>query len=108
MRKCGIIFKRKDYYYEKNICIYNDEWFDSTCLSNPLNTLDHKLDDYYLEYNEVNYDVRLLATEEQLVLDPFMGSGTTGIVCKRLNRRFIGIEKENKYFKIAENRISGK
>ena len=43
--------------------------------------------------------------EEQLVLDPFMGSGTTGIVCERLNRRFIGIEKENKYYEIARNRI---
>lgn len=43
--------------------------------------------------------------ENYLVLDPFMGSGTTGIVCKRMNRRFIGIEKELKYFKIAKNRI---
>ena len=52
--------------------------------------------------------IKASTTEGQLVLDPFMGSGTTGIVCKRLNRRFIGIEKERKYFKIAENRISGK
>ncbi len=43
--------------------------------------------------------------ENYLVLDPFMGSGTTGIVCKRMNRRFIGIEKEFKYFKMAKNRI---
>ena len=40
----------------------------------------------------------------QVVLDPFMGSGTTGAVCKRLNRKFIGIEKEKKYFEIAKNR----
>ena len=52
--------------------------------------------------------IKASTTEGQLVLDPFMGSGTTGVVCKRLNRRFIGIEKERKYFKIAENRISGK
>lgn len=43
--------------------------------------------------------------ENYLVLDPFMGSGTTGIVCKRMNRGFIGIEKEFKYFKMAKNRI---
>ena len=54
---------------KKCIYIYNDEWFDSTCLSNPLITLDHKLDDYYPEYYEVNYDVRLLATEENEIED---------------------------------------
>lgn len=40
-----------------------------------------------------------------LVLDPFMGSGTTGVACIRLGRRFIGIEKEPKYFEIAKKRI---
>ncbi len=41
-----------------------------------------------------------------VVLDPFMGSGTTGIACIRKDRRFIGIEKEKKYFDIAVERIS--
>lgn len=40
------------------------------------------------------------------VLDPFMGSGTTGVACKNLNREFIGIEKDEKYFKIASGRIN--
>lgn len=40
-----------------------------------------------------------------LILDPFMGSGTTGVACKNLNRNFIGIELDDKYFKIAEERI---
>jgi len=39
------------------------------------------------------------------VLDPFMGSGTTGVACVNLGRRFIGIEKEPRYFKIAVKRI---
>jgi site-specific DNA-methyltransferase (adenine-specific) len=39
------------------------------------------------------------------VLDPFMGSGTTGVACARLGRRFIGIEIEPKYFDIACRRI---
>jgi DNA modification methylase len=34
-----------------------------------------------------------------------MGSGTTGIACKNLNRKFIGIEKDQNYFNIAKNRI---
>jgi len=39
------------------------------------------------------------------VLDPFMGSGTTGVMAKRLSRSFIGIEKNEEYFKIAKQRI---
>ena len=41
----------------------------------------------------------------QTVLDPFMGSGTTGVACAKLGRKFIGIELEPKYFDIACNRI---
>lgn len=40
-----------------------------------------------------------------VVLDPFMGSGTTGVACARLGRKFIGIEIEPKYFDIACRRI---
>ena len=40
-----------------------------------------------------------------ITLDPFMGSGTTGVACIRLGRRFIGIEREPKYFEIAKRRI---
>ena len=43
--------------------------------------------------------------EQDKVLDPFMGSGTTGVACKELNRNFIGIELDEKYFKIAKERI---
>lgn len=41
-----------------------------------------------------------------VVLDPFMGSGTTGVACVRTGRRFIGIEKEPKYYDIAVKRIT--
>ena len=43
---------------------------------------------------------------DDLVLDPFNGTGTTGAVAKRLGRRFIGIEREAKYAKAAEKRIA--
>ena len=42
-----------------------------------------------------------------VVLDPFMGSGTTGVACKILNRVFVGIEKDPEYFEIAKKRIEG-
>jgi len=41
----------------------------------------------------------------QTILDPFMGSGTTGVACMNLGRKFIGIEREPKYFDIACRRI---
>lgn len=41
------------------------------------------------------------------ILDPFMGSGTTGVACKNLNRNFIGIELDENYFNIAKERING-
>jgi len=51
-------------------------------------------------------DFLLCFPEATTILDPFMGSGTTGVACKNLNRNFIGIEKDPEYFKIAERRIN--
>ncbi len=45
------------------------------------------------------------ATTFKTILDPFMGSGTTGVACAKLGRKFIGIEIEPKYFDIACRRI---
>lgn len=44
--------------------------------------------------------------ENQVVLDPFMGSGSTGVACVNTNRNFIGIEMDDKYFEIAQSRIN--
>lgn len=53
-------------------------------------------------------DITLPITKEgNTVLDMFMGSGVTGIACKNLNRNFIGIELDKKYFEIAKKRIYG-
>lgn len=43
--------------------------------------------------------------EANLILDPFLGSGTTAVACKKLNRNFIGIEISPEYCKIAEDRL---
>ena len=43
--------------------------------------------------------------ENEIILDPFMGSGTTGVACVNTNRNFIGIELDENYFNIAKDRI---
>ena len=43
--------------------------------------------------------------ENDIILDCFMGTGTVGVACKKLNRKFVGIEIEEKYFDIAKQRI---
>lgn len=50
--------------------------------------------------------IELSSNEGETVLDPFMGSGSTGLACKNLNRDFIGIEIDKEYFNIAKERIS--
>jgi len=54
----------------------------------------------------MEYLVKLVSREGATVLDPFMGSGSTGVACVNLKRNFIGIEREADYIKIAEARIN--
>ena len=51
--------------------------------------------------------VKIHSNVDDVVLDPFMGSGTTGVACKNLNRKFIGIEQDATYYEIAKERIHG-
>lgn len=53
----------------------------------------------------MEYLIKTYTNEGDTVLDFTMGSGTTGVACKNLNRSFIGIEKDEKYFNIAEGRV---
>lgn len=53
----------------------------------------------------IKKQIKLYSKENDIILDPFMGSGTTGMACKELGRKFIGIEINEKYYKIAEQRI---
>ena len=47
------------------------------------------------------------STNAEIILDPFMGSGTTAVVAKNLGRKYVGIEVSPEYCKMAENRIEG-
>lgn len=55
----------------------------------------------------LEYLVKTYTQENETVLDNCMGSGSTGVACKNLNRNFIGIELNEEYFNIAKERIEG-
>ena len=54
---------------------------------------------------EVMKNVVGVLPKESIVIDPFMGSGTTGVACKELGYEFIGCEIDNEYFDIAKERL---
>jgi len=80
------------------------------------NRIPEKYKEYFVEIKNIHptvkplsllkYILKLLAPPgNPICLDPFMGSGTTGMACKELGINFIGIEKELEYFEIAQQRI---
>lgn len=56
----------------------------------------------------IEYLIKSFSNENDLVLDNCMGSGTSGVACKNLNRNFIGIELNKEYFDIAKQRIENR
>ena len=77
----------------------------------PHNKQRHGTDEYNVMHPTVKpiqlmeYLLDLTTSAGDVILDPFMGSGTTGIAAKNLGRKFIGIEIYPEYFKIAQQRI---
>jgi adenine specific DNA methylase Mod len=68
---------------------------------------DKRFHNWGQEANSARYYIDVFSHEGDLVVDYFLGGGTTAEVCKRLNRNFIGIERDPTTFKIAESRLSG-
>jgi site-specific DNA-methyltransferase (adenine-specific) len=50
--------------------------------------------------------IKLTTKEHQIVLDPFIGSGTTAVAAKKLNRKFVGFEIDSNYVKIGNERLN--
>ena len=57
--------------------------------------------------NLMTYLCRLVTPQGGIVLDPFMGSGSTCVGCKNTNRKYIGIELDTNYFNTAVERLKG-
>lgn len=98
--------KNKTFNYDEMFSINNEEMHDVWNL--PAVQMSEKKFGYHPTQKPECLLERIIKSSTKpsdIVLDPFMGSGTTPFVAKKLKRRFIGIEKENKYFLISKMRI---
>lgn len=85
---------KSNYTYTKNIL--------TTSVNSSTTTKIHKA---VMKQEVADWFIRNFTVDNDIVLDPFMGLGTTGISCKKYNRDFIGIEKNKQYYDIAMERI---
>ena len=96
----------KDKRYQAKEWLYRlpDNWYWTKASEHNSNNKLHPTQKYVPCIEDM---LKLSTNENDLVLDPFMGSGTTGVACVNTNRNFIGIELDDNYFEIATNRIEG-
>ena len=89
-----------------NYASYNDNYYPVNILEIP--NCSNKSKNVHPTQKPVDlfeYLIKTYTNENDLVLDNCIGSGTTAIACQNINRRFIGIEKDEKYYKVACERI---
>ena len=93
---------------EKGVRVYGNYETKRKYYVTPLNVKDKKLWKHpTIKPLHIIKNLIINSSQEgDTVLDCFMGSGTTGVACKELNRNFIGIEIDKKYFDIAQERIN--
>jgi len=101
-----LVFTDKQAKKFKGVCSYENSF---KFYQEPINLTDKK--DYghptIKPLRCVKNHLEKATNENDLVLDPFMGSGTTAVACKELGRNFIGFEINEKYHKIAVDRLNG-
>ena len=85
---------------------FNNEYYPTEllCFSNA--SQKNKVHPTQKPVDLLEYLIKTYTNDGETVLDFTMGSGSTGVACKNLNRNFIGIEKDETYFKIAQDRIA--
>lgn len=96
------------FFREKGVKIYGDYQSKFTYYTTSLNQKDKKIWKHptIKPLSIVNNLIINSSIENDLILDPFMGSGTTGVAAQQNNRSFIGIELDNNYYQIAKTRIN--
>jgi site-specific DNA-methyltransferase (adenine-specific)/modification methylase len=99
-------------FHYKSLKGYNDDkqmrsdWYIPICLGNERIRINGEKAHSTQKPEALLHRIVISTSDvNDIVLDPFMGSGTTGAVAKRLNRKYIGIEKDPFYKKVAEDRI---
>lgn len=75
-------------------------------ISTSVNSQMDKIHKAVMKQEVSDWFIEKFTNENDIVLDPFMGLGTTGISCKKMNRDFIGIELDKSYYEMAEKRIN--
>jgi site-specific DNA-methyltransferase (adenine-specific) len=110
----GLNFQNYAYTYENILFFTKGVWFpkrikqkkDIISISrvNNFNDIDHETVKPLNLFFDLIYDN---SSENDLVLDPFIGTGTTAISCMMANRKYIGFEKEKKYYDICVSRLNG-
>lgn len=93
-------------------CIFYGKRLYKGCLPTSINLKDNKRENYdhtcVKPVSWMKWALKMVADYKKpinLILDPFMGSGTTGVACHNLGHRFIGVEQDAEYFDIACKRI---
>ena len=106
MRKKGGVHKSSQCYGEyKSMYTESDTYFPKNYLQFSNANQTKKIHPTQKPVALLEYLIKTYTNENETVLDFTMGSGSTGVACKNLNRKFIGIEKDEKYFDIAKQRI---
>ena len=83
----------------------NDQYYPKNIITESNNNNIKKHHPTQKPVDLMEYLIKTYTNEQDVVIDMFMGSGSTGVAAKNLNRRFIGIELDPTYFAIAKNRI---
>jgi len=94
--------------FENTISINGDKWTDMDRRENNKPTIRKNHHPTVKPVKLMQYLTRLITPKGGMVLDPFIGSGTTGIACKKEGFNFIGIEKDKEYVDIANKRLEQK
>ena len=106
MRKKGGLHKSSECYGEyKSIYTESDTYYPKNYFEFSNANQTKKVHPTQKPINLLEYLIKTYTNENDTVLDFAMGSGSTGVACKNINRDFIGIELDKNYFNIAKNRI---